>query len=278
MSHILQKTAPIGKGRDEQLLKDASSYVYESHNGVDLMAHVFFPAKAERVALPIVACFHGGFWDAAMPTQFVPHCHHFASRDAVAITFEYRVTSRTDSTPTDALKDAQSAIKWLCDNADVLGIDTAKIALLGSAGGAWLALNLLTPKDKDLQSPVRPHVAVLFSALVNHSQNSQLLSRFETAKLARSTNPFRQVRRKLPPMLFLHGTADRQCPYESVMKFRRKSKWRGNRCKVLEYNGAEHSFFNFNVNHGNFELTIEAADRFLVENQILSPAEEDHDA
>ena len=274
MSHILQKVAPIGESRDRELLKSASSYVYASHDGVDLLAHVFFPTRGERSQLPVVACFHGGFWDSAMATQFVPHCHHFASRDAVAITFEYRVSSRTGTGPVEALEDAKAAIQWLCENADVLGIDTDRIAVVGAAGGAWLALDLIMPKDKDLSVPVRPRVAVLFSALVNTGPKGRLSERFPDVKAAKALSPLAAMRRKLPPMLFIHGKSDRQAPYEEVVTFCRKSRWRRNRCELVDYTGADHSFFNFNVHHGNFEMTLATADRFLTETGVLNPAPE----
>ena len=50
-------------------------------------------------------------------------------------------------------------------------------------------------------------------------------------------------------------------------------KWRGNRCELLDFNAAEHSFFNFNVSHGNFEMTVAAADHFLVEQGLLAEPE-----
>ncbi len=43
MSQILQKVAPIGELRDKELLKSATSYVYGDRNGIELVAHVFFP-------------------------------------------------------------------------------------------------------------------------------------------------------------------------------------------------------------------------------------------
>ncbi len=277
MSHILQKVAPIGESRDKELLKSASSYVYENRDGVDLLAHVFFPTRGERVGLPAVACFHGGFWDASMATQFIPHCHHFASRDAVSVTFEYRVSSRTESGPMEALEDARSAIRWLSENADVLGIDPERIVVLGAAGGAWLALNLIMPKDKDLTIPVRPCAAILFSALVSTGPKGRHYERFPDKKAAKAHNPFSLMRRKLRPMLFIHGKSDRQCPHEEVVSFTRKSRWRRNKCDLFDFTGADHSFFNFNVHHGNFEMTVSAADRFLTESRVLKPAPEEEE-
>lgn len=269
MSQILQKVAPIGESRDKELLKSASSYVYATRDGVELLAHVFFPEGPAAEGRSAVAFFHGGFWDSAMVTQFVPHCHHFASRGAVAVTFEYRIGSKHGTGPVEAVEDAEAALLWLHENAGVLGIDPSKIAVVGAAGGAYLALLLAMRKEKDFNPPVRPKALVLFSALVNTTPKGQLAGRFPNTKTAKALSPSGLVRRKLPAMLMMHGKSDRVIPFEDVATFRRRMKWRGNRCKLLDFNGAEHSFFNFNVSHSNFEMTVGAADRFLIEQGLL---------
>lgn len=275
MSQILQKVAPIGESRDKELLKSASSYIYENRDGIDLLAHVFFPEGEPRTGRSAVGFFHGGFWDAAMVTQFVPHCHHFASRGAVAVCFEYRVGSKHRTGPVEAIEDSLSALEWLFANAEILGIDPERIAFGGASGGAYLALLLAMRKDKDFTLPVRPKALLLFSALVNTTPKGQLSERFPDKKTASRLSPSRLVRRKLPPMLLMHGKSDRVIPFDEAASFRRRMKWHGNRCKLLDFNGAEHSFFNFNVSHRNFEMTIGAADRFLVEQGLLEEEKSD---
>lgn len=269
MSQILQKVAPIGESRDKEILKAASTYVYSDKDGIELLAHVFVPEGAIVPHRPAVAFFHGGFWDTPMVTQFVPHCHHFASRGAVCVAFEYRVASKHQTGPLAAIEDSRAALLWLHDNAELLGIDPGKIAVSGAAGGAFLCLLLAMQKDKQFSTPVRPKALVLFSSLINTTPKGQLSDRFPTAKEAKELSPSGLARRKLPPMMFMHGKSDRVTPFEEVASFCRKMKWRGNRCQLLDFNGAEHSFFNFNVSHANFEMTIAAADRFLVEQGVL---------
>lgn len=271
MSHILQKVAPIGESRDKELLKSASTYLYATRDGGDLLAHVFAPSKPSPTPCPAVIFFHGGFWDAAMVTQFVPHCHHFASRGAVSITFETRIASKHGTGPIEALEDARNALEWLKDNANTLGIDTSKIVFSGAAGGAWLALVLAMKHDKHASPPISPKAAILFSALVNTTPKGQLSERFPDRKMAKLLSPSSLLRRKLPPMMFIHGKADRVAPFEEVASFCRRMKWRRNNCRLLDFTGAEHSFFNFNVSHSNFEMTITGADNFLVELGILLP-------
>lgn len=275
MSHILQKVAPIGESRDKELLKSASTYIYATRDGEDLLAHVFFPADTAGVPRPAVAFFHGGFWDTQMVTQFVPHCHHFAGRGAVAVTFTYRTGAPGNGKPLEALEDAEAAMAWLYENAETLGIDVSNVALGGASGGAYLALLLVMRKEKTYTPPFLPKALVLFSALVNTGPKGQLGDRFPDAKTAKLLSPASLLNGRLPAMLFLHGKSDRVTPYEEVASFCRRLRWRRNKVQLLDFIGAEHSFFNFNVHHGNFEMTVRAADHFLVEKGVIAPAPEE---
>lgn len=278
MSSILQKVAPIGEAREREMLKDAASYVYHSTPQGDILAHVFHPEGLPTVPRPAILFFHGGFWDTPMPTQFVPHCLHFASRGAVAIAAEYRTSSRHGTTPLESIEDARELIRWTRLNADLLHIDPDRITIGGAAGGAYLALLATLPKEKDLP-PVdgvdtHPQALLLFSSVVNTTSKSPFASKFPDAKTAKRLSPTSLVRGKLPPMLLFHGKSDRLAPFDEVDKFRRRLRWRRNNCKLLDFERADHSFFNFNVSHQHFELTVGAADRFLVDLGLLEPEPE----
>jgi len=134
------------------------------------------------------------------------------------------------------------------------------------------------PKEKDLP-PVdgidcRPQALVLFSALLN-TATRDIMARFPDKKTARRQNPAKLLRRKLPPMILFHGKSDRITPFDEAVKFTRRLRWRRVRCELVDYERADHSFFNFNVSHLHFELTVAAADRFLTERGLLPPAPED---
>jgi acetyl esterase len=277
MSSILQRVAPIGEARDREILKDAATYVYEQRPEGDVLAHLFFPEKAATEPRPVIIFFHGGFWDTPTPTQFVPHCLHFAGRGAVAVAAETRTSARHGSGPVEAIEDARDLIRWIRHNADTFNLDPNKITVGGAAGGALLALLATMPKAKDLP-PVDgldcfPQALILFSALVNTAVKGAVSERFPDYKAAKRLSPSNLIRRKLPPMLFFHGKADRITPFEEVEKFRRRMRWRGNSCELVDFIRADHSFFNFNVSHKNFELTIDTADKFLVERGLLPPDE-----
>jgi acetyl esterase len=280
MSSILQRVAPIGEARDREILKDAATYVYEERPQGDILAHLFFPVHTDSAPRPVIVFFHGGLWDSPTPTQFVPHCLHFASRGAVAVAAETRTSSRHGTGAVEAIEDARQLIRWLRQNADTFNLDPDQVIIGGAGGGAYLALLTAMPKPKDLP-PVEgfdchPQALILFSALVNTATKGAAADRFPDFKSAKRLSPTNLIRRKLPPMIFFQGKSDRITPFEEVEKFRRRLRWRRNPCEVVDFLGAEHSFFNFNVSHRNFELTLALADKFLVEHGLLSP-NADHD-
>ena len=277
MRNILERVAPIGEARDREILKDASTYVYEQRPEGDVVAHLFLPAKNDAAPRPVVVFFHGGFWDSPTPTQFVPHCLHFATRGAVAVAAETRTSAKHGTGPLEAMEDARDLIRWLRFNAETFNLDPSRITIGGAGGGAYLALLATMPTAKDLP-PVDgfdcfPQALILFSTLINTAVKGAAMDRFPDAKTAKRLSPTRLIRRKLPPMIFFHGTSDRITPFDEVEKFRRRMRWRGNSCQIIDFERAEHSFFNFNVSHKNFELTIGAADRFLVDHGLLPPDE-----
>jgi acetyl esterase len=172
MSSILQRVAPIGEARDREILKDAATYIYQERSQGPVQAHVFLPHSPPSSALrTVVVFFHGGFWDTPTPTQFVPHCLHFASRGAVAVAAETRTGARHGTGPLEAIEDARDLIRWLRHNADTFHIDPDRVIVGGAAGGAMLALLTAMPKAKAM-SPAHemtcsPQALILFSALVN---------------------------------------------------------------------------------------------------------------
>ncbi len=276
MSNILQRVALIGEARDREILKDAATYVYQDRPQGAVQAHVFFPELASTVPRPVLVFFHGGFWDSPTPTQFVPHCLHFASRGAVAVAAETRTFSRHGTGPLEAIEDARDLIRWLRHNADTFNLDPQRLVIGGAGGGAFLALLATMPKPRHLP-PVdgldcRPQALILFSALVNtQRRKGQGGERFPDEKTAKRLSPTQLIRRKLPPMLFFHGKADRITPFDEVERFHRRMRWRNNGCQLIDFAGEDHSFFNFNVSQQNFELTVSAADRFLVDHGLLDP-------
>lgn len=106
-----------------------------------LRAHVFYPPGfLGGTRLPVVAAFHGGGWNAGNPMYWAAGARYLASRGAAVVSFEYREYGVNGNDPTEAVRDAVSAIRWLRKNADALAIDPQKILATGDSAGGHLAL------------------------------------------------------------------------------------------------------------------------------------------
>lgn len=269
-------TAPFLEERERELLKESQSYIYQVEEGVELVAHCFFPPEHDpSMEKPAIVFFHGGLWDVSMPTQFAPHCLHFASRDMVAVTVEYRVASKHHATPDDSLEDAQMAMLWLRHNHASLGVDPNRIIAAGAASGAHMALSLaMLPEVLEVDGfSARPLGVIALSAIVNTGKKGAEHARFPDSKKAHKLSPSNNIRKGLPSTLIIHGKADTIVPHAEVAKFARLMKRKKNPCEFIDFEAVNHSFFNFNVSPRHFELTLNSMDAFAVSLDCIEPME-----
>lgn len=63
----------------------------------------------------------------------------------------------------------------------------------------------------------------------------------ESLKLIRKASPLEQIRRDMPPYLLLHGTADRNAPFEQSVYMYEAMRAAGARCDLFVMDGGGHS-------------------------------------
>ena len=268
--------APLSEERERELLKDAKEHIYQQEDGCELKAYCFNPPNHDPAELkPAIIFFHGGLWDVSMPTQFAPHCLHFASRGMVAVCVEYRVDTKHQASPIDSFEDAQMAILWLKHNYASLGVDPNRIIAAGAASGAHMALSLaMQPKALEIGGHhSRPQGVIALSALVNTTRKGMESARFGHHKVARDYSPSSHVQKGIVPSLFPHGKADTIVPHEHIVKFTKALKRKKNQCELIDFDGANHSFFNFNVSATLFEIVMNSMDAFVSNLGYIEPIE-----
>jgi len=266
-----QSPPPLSLERKLQLLDGSYPYIYQTIDGVDFHAYCFYPdgcspAQNSTELLPTVVFFHGGHWDVSIVTQFSPHAMHFAKRGMLAIVMEYRVDSLHQASPDDAFNDVQTMMLWLRNNHDHLGADPDRIVAVGAASGAHMALSLAMRKKLrtlDGYSPA-PQAVVGISSIILVNRRNVDFRRFPNAKQPSKNNPWYYIRRKLPPVLMIHGKADTLAPHYVVEDFVRAMRRKKNRCELIDFDACNHSFFNFNVSPTHFEITLNSIDAFIV--------------
>ncbi len=269
--------------RNYALLQQAEGYAYKSVHGEDLGAYVFRSQGTEAAATgsPAALFFCSSTWDNGLVSQFAPHAIYLASRGMTGILIDYRVTSRFPGcTPMDAAADARSAVRWVRAHAKDLGVDPNKLAGCGGSAGAHAILSAAMMREGDAPADDKsiscvPNAVILFNPILDTSEKGIFSDHFPDKKSAKRASPMHHVRRRLPPMLIIHGTTDRVVPYEHSIRFKKKHWWRRNVCTVLPYEGQGHGFFNFNFDVRLYEHTLNDLDRFLVERGFLQPNPDD---
>ncbi|KAA5545342.1 alpha/beta hydrolase [Roseiconus nitratireducens] len=247
---------------------------------VDLKMYVFAPPghqPSDRRSA--IVFFFGGGWKNGRPTQFVEHCKHLASRGMVAATADYRVLSRQGTKAVSCVADGKSAVRWIRQHADQLGVDPQRIVAGGGSAGGHVAactavIDSLDEPDEDLSISSHPDALALFNPAVVLAPVENRPP-FDPEKMAGLTDrmgvdpqrlsPFHHVDKRVPPTIIFHGRADRTVPFWTVEAFSDSVRRLGGRCDLVGFDGEAHGFFNYGRgDNKSFERTIEALDKFLM--------------
>ena len=262
--------------------QNGTRHIYKTVGETELPLYVFqnqqIQAKGKR---PAVVFFFGGGWTGGSPVQFEKQCEHFAKRGMVAITVEYRVSSRHPVKIDDCIEDAKSAMRWVRSHAEDLGIDPNRIAAAGGSAGGHLAactavMEEFNASSDDKSISAKPNALILFNPALAIAWDERMPESVraiaEQKMKGRSHAPIQDVSpltyasTKQPPCIIFFGTEDRLL--EGARLYQEDSKKSGNLCEIVTYEGQGHGFFNRGE---HYDLTLEAADTFLVDCGWLTP-------
>jgi len=258
--------APSAYSLDVKGFTPDKSSVYKTVGKTELKLHIFEPKDLKPSdKRPSIVFFFGGGWSNGLPSQFYPHCEYLASRGMVAMAAEYRVTSRNKTTPRECVKDGKSAIRWIRQHAEELGIDPTKIAAGGGSAGGHVAAATGTTlgieeKGEDLTISSRPNALVLFNPVFDNGPTGYGHSRVK--KYWKEFSPMHNINENTPPTVVFLGTKDNLIPVKTAEKYKKIMTDSGRRCDLKLYKDQGHGFFNFKY-PDNYNKTVVAMDQFL---------------
>ncbi|MDE2251692.1 MAG: alpha/beta hydrolase, partial [Gammaproteobacteria bacterium] len=188
--------------------------------------NVFRPARPDGSALLVIP--GGGYDFVSVQNEGIDVARRFTPAGMAIFVLSYRLPgegwAQRERVP---LQDAQRAMRRLRAEAPRLGIDAARIGVLGFSAGGHLAADLATAFDERCYPAVdaadrlsaRPHCAGLvypvasFQPGVGHdASRDKLLGAGASAVAIAAHSPAEHVRADMPPCFFVHAFDDTTVP------------------------------------------------------------------
>jgi acetyl esterase/lipase len=250
---------------------------YKQAGDAALNLHVFAPPSGHSTGpKPAIVFFFGGGWQRGTPLQFYPECAHFAAKGLVAISADYRIAAVHRSTPFESVADGKSAIRWIRQHAQELGVDPHRIIAAGASAGGQIAaaagtLAGLDEPSEDSTISSRPNAMILWYPVVDNGPDgygyAQVQERYA------EISPLHNIDRLTPPALFFLGTRDRLIPVKTAEDFKTRMEHAGGRCELKLFEGAGHPIYEYRRGASpERERCLAGADAFLASLGFLDGA------
>ena len=228
-------------------LKPSRSLIYKKVAGRELNLYVFepdgFKPTDKRTCYITI---HGGGWTGMTPDRMFPFADHFAKKDMVGISVQYRLfNAKTSTTVFDCVKDARSAVRYVRAHAAEFGIDPDKIIVSGGSAGGHLAaatalFDNVNEEGEDASVSCKPNALVLLFPVIDTSKEGY--GNAKAGEKWQEISPAHQVKAGVPPTLIFHGTGDTVTPFKGTQAFHDAMIKAGNRCELVVNEGGGHGY------------------------------------
>ena len=178
----------------------------------------------------------------------------------VAIAAEYRIKSKHGTSPLACVEDGKSAIRYVRAHAKELGIDPSRVVASGGSAGGHVAastgiLKGYEAKEDDHTVSSVPNLMVLFNPVIDTAPKTGFGASAVPGDDPLIISPLHHAHKDQPPSLIFHGDKDTTVRIDSVRAFAARCKELGAACRVVEYKGAGHGFFNYKPSRGAQDQT-----------------------
>jgi len=252
-----------------------SNITYGVANNFELKLDVYQSREAKSPT-PVVMMIHGGGWLVSNKDDYVLTAGPYLIMGFAVVNVEYR-PGKISLAPA-AVEDCQCALRWIARHAKEYNFDLDKVILTGPSAGGHLALTRgMIPSSRgfakecayqdDPKNP-DPKVAAIINLfgitdVVDLLQGPNLrtyaVSWLGSAPgredLARRISPITYVRPGLPPILTIHGDADKVVPYSHSVRLHEALAKAGVRNQLLTIPGAGHGWLTAEQDLLAFETT-----------------------
>ena len=222
---------------------------YARVNGVSLKMDACIPDAPAKA--PGVIIVHGGGWVRGdRRWEVAPLFDPLSGAGFAWFSIDYRLA--TDVTHFGvAIDDVQQAVRFIKVNAAEFNVDAGRLALIGeSAGGQLAAMAALRASQQEsVQAVVALYAPTDLVTLIKTSEyiparirNSVQGTPWESFIMAglAQLSPIDNVRRDMPPFLFIHGTDDALVPFSQSTDMCKRMRQVGANCDLYPVTGGGH--------------------------------------
>lgn len=217
-------------------------------------ADLYLPANPQPgQKFPAVVIIHGGGWAGGVKraAREINIGTTLALNGYVGMSIDYLLATQDHPGPTwpQNLHDCKTAVRWLRANAERLQIDPAHIGVIGGSAGGHLATmvglcggELDPPGGGDMRVQC---VVDLYGPVLCFEKRDLAMfrkTRAEAPELYKQADPRSHIDKADPPLLILHGTADKTVAVADSEALATAMKAAGAACQLEIIPGAPHTF------------------------------------
>ena len=257
-----QTTAP-----DVAVEKDV---VFGKGADLDLKLDIYRPPAGVQKRMATIH-FHGGGFAGGNKESLSERVRPFAALGYVAIAAQYRLSGQAGFPA--LVHDAKTAIRWTRANAQRLGIDPQRIAVVGYSAGGYHALFTAGTANKPEfegtggNAGVSSQVAVCVAYYPATAVPASMLPAGADAAATRNAAATTYVAAGFPPTIVFHGTKDTTIPIESSQRLVQQLRGATVPTEFHEFEGVPHVF---DSNPEFATLAAQLAD-FFIDRHVLNP-------
>lgn len=216
---------------------------------------LYLPAKVDKgQRCPGIVIIHGGGFTGgdkgAKREQNIGTT--LAGHGYVCVSINYALAKSGEPTWPRNLHDCKQAVRFLRKNADKYQVESNHIGVIGGSAGGHLAAMVgltdakagLDPSGPDAGISCRVQAVVAMYGPAELRKDTVMLpgTRAEKPELYKQASPVTHVAKDNPPVLILHGTADKLVPVEQSELLAAALKKAGVEHQLVIIEGAPHSF------------------------------------
>ena len=251
--------------------------VFGKAASTDLRLDIYRPPAGTAKRMATVHIHGGGFTGGSKDTlseRVLP----YATAGYVAIPVQYRLAGEA-KWPAQ-IEDVKAAIRWVRANATRLGIDPAKIAVVGHSAGGQLALFAAgTPNRPEFEgSNGTPGAGTQVAACCAYYPSTDVRLRADGTvnnlmpagsdeAAHRAASPLSYITKAFPPTIIFHGTADTTIPLESSERLFKQLRDAEVAAEFHAIQGVPH-VFDSNV---EFARSAGALADFFIDRHVINP-------